>query len=140
LSAFFDGQAMTEPQENFLEQAISAFQAILDPEQAQKEFFQILHPGESASVCPVCRAPLTVRTQITFGKFGRCLCGRCGKQFTATTGTPFSSSRLTPAEALLLGALLWADAPSHVIAALLGRSQETVISYREKLSGDPADV
>lgn len=113
--------------------ALQALPALLDQDRCQAELFQFLKPGREAECCPFCLAELSDRRQATFRRFGKCRCLICGRQFTATSGTPLNSAKLSPAEILVAGALVELGAPPEAIARALGRGLDTARAWHDKL-------
>lgn len=91
---------------------------------------QRLH-GDSAD-CPSCGAALSDTRRRTFRAWGRVMCAKCGKWFSATTGTHYSSSKIQPTQLVLMAYLIAIGADQSVIATAVGVEPATVAYWRLK--------
>jgi len=76
--------------------------------------------------CPYCGLRLEGATLKSFWAGKRCHCGRCGRWFTARTGTFLSAAELTYSQVFLLAALIPTGLTPARIAAFVGVSADTV--------------
>lgn len=110
---------------------LDAFDAdFLDEERCRSWVMNKLHPD--GGHCPRCGADIPDRQMRGFWSCKRMKCGRCGKFFTALTGTFLSGCHLKFREIVLLALLLALEVPDKQIASILHMSAENVRLWRIK--------
>lgn len=117
-----------------VDEAAGEFRAdFLDEERVRSWLFRKLNPaGPRCAHCG--EGVLPGRAASTFWAGGRVCCKRCGKYFTASTGTMISGAALSEREIFLVALLLGLEVPVAEIAEVLGRTEETVRFWRGKLA------
>lgn len=103
---------------------------VLNNETCKMWITERLHHNEAH--CPGCGAPLPGRLAHSFWDCKRIKCGKCGKYFTALTGTFLSGCHFSFREIFLLSFLLALGVPDKQIAATLKISAENVRLWRLK--------
>lgn len=96
--------------------------AYLNEDRVRQWVIETLHDG--ATRCPSCGLALDDDTSFRAGK--RCHCGRCGRWFTATTGTFLEGTHLDFRQVYLLAVLIELKLPARQIAYFVGVSADTV--------------
>lgn len=93
-----------------------------------------LHP--SGIWCPTCSADLghSERRWQNWYALEQIRCNKCGKKFSAATGTILEGSKLEPREVYLLAFLLWLKIPTPRIADILKVDPATVRNWQLKFS------
>lgn len=87
-----------------------------------------LHPG--GAHCPQCGLKLDSDTAFRAGK--RCHCGRCGRGFTATTGTFLEGMHFDFGQVYALALLIELKIAPAKIASMIGVSTDTVRNWQMK--------
>lgn len=87
-----------------------------------------LHPG--GAFCPGCGLRLEDDASFRAGK--RCHCGRCGRWFTATTGTFLEGAHLDFAQVYALALFIELGHTPARISSMLGISADTVRLWMKK--------
>lgn len=87
-----------------------------------------LHPG--GAFCPGCGLKLDNDKRFRGGK--RCHCGRCGRMFTAKSGTFLEGMHLDFAQVYALALLIELGHSPAVIAPMVGVSSDTVRLWQKK--------
>lgn len=83
-----------------------------------------LHPD--GALCPACGLALDGLTEKSFWAGRRCECGRCGRWFSARSGTFLDNAHLSYAQIIIIAALLREGLHPARIAAFAGVSADTV--------------
>ena len=102
----------------------------LDADRCASVVMQRLH-GDSAD-CPRCGEPLSDARRRTFRAWGRVMCAKCGKWFSASTGTHYAAAKIQPSQLVLMAYLIGIGAEQSVIATAVGVEPETVRYWRLK--------
>lgn len=121
--------------ELFTERALTDILELLDRQKCAEWLFDRIWPGTAGERCPKCRSKLSAAMLRNFRRFRKTRCTACGAQFRAGTGSPFYHVHRSPAEIVLLSALIAADAPVQEITTALRIDRDTVNSWRRRLSG-----
>lgn len=109
-----------------------AFRAdFLDESVCRAWILTALH-GEGPIQCPACRAEMEGVALQRFWEGKRVCCRRCGKFFTALTGTFLAGCHMSYAEVMLLAGFLSFGIQSRDIAKILNVSPETVRQWGKK--------
>lgn len=103
---------------------------VLNNETCKMWITEKLHHNEAR--CPRCGASLPERQMHSFLDYKRIKCDKCGKYFTALTGTFLSGCHFSFREIVLLAFLLALRVPDKQIAATLKISAENVRLWKEK--------
>lgn len=82
--------------------------------------------------CPFCETPLHEKHHYRFLRGLRIRCGACERFYTFRTGTPFSRSKLSSAELVMLESLLTVGVEAKHIAELLNLTIDTVLDWKAK--------
>lgn len=104
--------------------------AVLDEQWCRAWVLKRLH--RESPCCPGCEEEITDNRMQSFCEDKRIRCDRCGKYFTARTGTFLSGCHFTFQEIVLLAFLLALDVADKQIAATLKISAENVRLWRHK--------
>ena len=110
--------------------AASFSTAIFSEDAARAEVLLKLHPD--GAVCPSCGLALDGPTERSFWAGRRCECGRCGRWFSARSGTFLDNAHLSYAQVILIAALLCEGLHPIRIAALAGVSADTVRIWNKR--------
>lgn len=109
--------------------ALGDFVPVFINEDACREWaISRLHPG--GAFCPDCGLKLDNDTRFRAGK--RCHCGRCGRWFTATTGTFLEGAHLDFAQVYALALFIELGHTPARISSMLGISADTVRLWVKK--------
>jgi len=103
---------------------------VLNNETCKMWITERLHRNEVR--CPRCGASLPGRLMYSFWDCKRIKCDKCGKYFTALTGTFLSGCHFSFREIFLLSFLLALGVPDKQIAATLKISAENVRLWKAK--------
>jgi len=87
-----------------------------------------LHPA--GAFCPECSEMIIDDRQKKFFRFEQIRCPKCGKKFTAATGTLLSGAKLEPREIYLLSVLSHLGVAPARIAAVLRCHVDTVTNWQ----------
>lgn len=98
--------------------------AFMDEARCRQWFIGRLHGNNP--VCPCCGLQLLGATFKSFWTGRRCHCPRCGRGFTARTGTFLANAELTYSQVFLMAALIPIGLTPATIAAFVGVSADTV--------------
>lgn len=102
----------------------------LDADRCAAVVMERLH-GDSAD-CPRCGEPLSDARRRTFRAWGRVMCAKCNKWFSATTGTHYCSAKISPSQLVLMSYLLGIGVEAGIIATAVGVEPGTVQYWRLK--------
>lgn len=90
-----------------------------------------LHPDGAA--CPACLSPIVGEASLqSFWSGDRVRCVRCGKYFTALTGTFLAGGHLGYTQVILIGILIGSLADDSAIASIMSMSTEGVRLWRRR--------
>jgi hypothetical protein len=90
-----------------------------------------LHPDGAA--CPACLSPIAGEASLqSFWSGDRVRCVRCGKYFTALTGTFLAGGHLGYTQVILIGILIGSLADDSAIASIMSMSTEGVRLWRRR--------
>ena len=103
---------------------------ILDYEKCKMLITERLHHNEAR--CPGCGVDVPERLMHSFWECKRIKCDKCGKYFTALTGTFLSGCHFSFREIVLLAFLLALGVPDKQIAVTLKISAENVRLWKAK--------
>lgn len=103
----------------------------MDETQLNKAIIERFHGGYR---CPYCETALPAKHHPRFISGGRMRCGACEQFFTYRTLTPFSRSKLSSAELVMLESLLTVGVDAKYIAALLNITIDTVLDWKTKFA------
>lgn len=87
-----------------------------------------LHPA--GAFCPECSTMIIDDRQAKFYRFEQIRCPKCGKKFTAATGTLLSGAKLEPREIYLLAVLSHLGVSAQRIAGVLRCHVDTVTNWQ----------
>ena len=105
----------------------------LDLGECRRGLIGLLHPGGGR--CPGCGEPVGEHQLDSWHGLKRLRCGRCGRFFTAASGTVLSGCKLDWRVVFLIAAFLALGLEVKVIARTLGVSEETVRLWRGRFDG-----
>lgn len=103
----------------------------LDKQVCRAFVFRCLHPDGAR--CPGCGAGLIDEKAFRFWQGKTIKCRKCGKTFTARTGTALAGKGLRGEELVLMFWLLARGETDIRIAAVVGCNRETVRLWRREL-------
>ena len=92
-----------------------------------------LYRGQVA-VCPACGYQLTGKAKRTWGKWKKVRCKKCGKFFSARTGTILAGGKLSITQYFILLMGLAMGGSDAAVADVCGIHRDTVRLWRLKLS------
>lgn len=106
--------------------------AWLDADQVRDWLLRRLHPA--GPVCPDCGCPRVTKAKLAAFYAGRRLqCTRCGRFYSATSGTLLEGAKITSAQLVLLALCQALDLPIPTTAGLCGVNANTIRFWRNRL-------
>ncbi len=111
----------------------SGIAEFLDAASCREWVLSKLHPD--GPQCPVCAEPIVNRFALqSYSRGDRVKCRRCGKFFTALTGTFLSGIHFSFAQVILMAILIDSGADDTNIARLMNISSEGVRGWRSRFA------
>ncbi len=106
--------------------------AWLDADRCRDWLLRRLHPRGPA--CPACGCPPVSKAKLAAFYAGRRLrCARCGRFYSATSGTLLEGAKVSPAQVVLLALCQALEIPLPTTAALCGVNANTIRFWRNRL-------